>query len=190
MMVENNEKIWKKFLRNHWKVLALIIVIAILAVIGAIYVFLWFVRDVQLTGLVPIYLELWSMGHIITFSLHLIFWEFIYIVIPVIIAFAAVYLLWWKNLPEMERKEYRRAHLFGKRSRRADVGGGFSFLIFIVFCIKVFYDGRWGDAIATWKFDYLVSSWITVLIWIAIIFGIPMIIGGTLWLRYQMKKES
>jgi len=188
-MVENNEKIWKKFLRKHWKMVIIFIVGAILAFIGAIYVFLWLVGDAQMTGLVPVFLESWSMGHIITFLLHLIFWELIFIGIPVIVAIAVVYFLWWKKLPDVERKEYRRAHLFGKRSRRTDASGGFSFLLFIAFCVKIFLDGRWGDAIATLKFEYLVNSCITVLIWIVIIFGIPMLIGGTLWIRYQMKKE-
>ncbi len=48
---ENGDKIWKKFLRKHWKMLVLFVVGAILASIGAILVFLWFVGDAQLTGL-------------------------------------------------------------------------------------------------------------------------------------------
>ena len=74
-MVDKDEKIWKKFLSNHWKMFALWIVGAILAFIGAIYVFLWHVEESQLVGLVPETLGLWSMGHFINFVLHLIFWE-------------------------------------------------------------------------------------------------------------------
>jgi len=64
MIVENGEKIWKIFLRRHWKMLVLFLVGAILASIGAILVYLWFVGDAQLTGLVPATLGLWTMGHI------------------------------------------------------------------------------------------------------------------------------
>jgi len=159
-MGEKLDKIWKKFLKKHWQMFAFFIVIAIVAFAGAIYVFLWFVGEAQLTGLVPPLLGGWAMGHFIPFLLHLIFWEFIFIGIPVIIAIVAIYFGWWKKLPDKERKEYRDGHLFGKRSKRSDAGGGFSFLIFIV-----------------------------ALIWILIIFGIPMALGGIWWIRHEMKKE-
>ncbi len=44
---EHDEKIWKKFLRKHWKMLVLFVGAAILAIAGAILVFLWFVGDAQ-----------------------------------------------------------------------------------------------------------------------------------------------
>ena len=188
-MVEKCEKIWIKFLRKHWKMLMIFIIGAIVASIGAILVIKWFIGEAQVIGLVPSILGQWAMGHIIPFLLHLIFWLFIYIGIPVLIAAAATYFLWWKKLPEKERKEYRDGNLFGKRSRKSDAGGGISFLIFIVFCIKVYLDGNWGVAISTWKFDYLAYSYLLAIIWIVIIFGIPMALGGLWWISHEMKKE-
>jgi len=182
------DKVFKKFLKKHWQMLALFIVIATVAIAGAIYVFLWFVGGAS-PDLAPPLLSGWAMGHFIPFILHLIFWEAIFIGIPVLITIAAIYFGWWKKLPDKERKEYRDKHLFGKRSKRSDAGGGFSFLIFIVFCIKVYLDGNWGVAIATWKFDYLVYSYLWAIIWVLIIFGIPIAIGGTWWLRHEMKKK-
>ena len=187
--LENGEKIWKKFLRKHWNIVVLFVVGAILVSIGAIFVYLWVVGDAQLTGLVPATLDLWAMGHIVTFLLHLIFWEAILIGIPVILA-AVVGWLWWKKLPDDEKEEYKRGHLFGKRSRRTEGGEGISFLIFIVFIIKIFLDGKWNVAFATWTFDYLVYSCLWALIWVLIIFGIPIVIGGTWWLHREMKKKS
>jgi len=193
MMVEtelkNGEKIWKKFLRKHWNIVVLFVVGAILVSIGAIFVYLWVVGDAQLTGLIPATLGLWAMGHIVTFLLHLIFWEAILIGIPVILA-AVVGWLWWKKLPDDEKEEYKRGHLFGKRSRRTEGGEGISFLIFIVFIIKIYLDGNWNVAFATWTFDYLVYSCLWALIWVLIIFGIPIVIGGTWWLHREMKKKS
>ena len=186
---ENGEKIWKKFLRKHWKMLILFVVGAISASIGAILVFLWFVGDAQLTGLVPTTLGLWTMGYFVTFLLHLILWEILLIGIPVILAIVAIIFLWWKKLPDDEKKEYRREHLFGKRSRRTEGGEGISFLIFIVFIIKIYLDGNWNVAFATWTFDYLVYSCLWALIWVLIIFGIPIAIGGTWWIRHEMKKK-
>ncbi len=187
---KNGDKIWKIFLRKHWKMLVLFVLGAILASIGAILIYLWFVENAQLTDLVPATLGLWTMGHSVTFLLHLIFWEFLLIGIPVIIAAAATYFLWWKQLPDKERKEYRDGNLFGKHSRRTDASGGISFLVFIVFCVKVYLDGNWGVAIATWKFNYLVYSCLWALIWILIIFGIPMALGGLWWIRHEMKKKT
>ena len=167
-MVENEDKIWKKFIGKHWQMFVLWIVGAVLAFIGAIYVFLWFVGDAQSTGLVPDILGSWTMGYLITFLLNLIFWEILLIVIPVIVVIAAIYSLWWKQLPGEERKEYRRGRLFGKRSRRRNGGGAISLLINIAFIIKVYLDGNWNVPFATWKFDYLVYSYLWVLIWILV----------------------
>ena len=188
-MIEGNDnKIWKKFLREHWQICVLFIVIAVFAAVGAIYVFLSFIGDAQLTGLIPETLGVWSMGYIVTFMLHLIFWEALFIGIPVVIVIAVIYFGWWKKLPEAERKEYKDGHLFGKRSTRSDGSGFISFLVFIVFIIKIWLDGNWGVAIATWEFDYLVHTCLWALVVVLVIFGIPMLIGGTWWIRHEMKK--
>jgi hypothetical protein len=182
---ENGSETWKKFLRKHWNMLAYWIVAAIVAAIGAILVYLWFVGDAQSTGLVPTTLGLWTMGHLVAFLLHLIFWEVLVIGIPVIVAAVAGW-LWWKQIPDEERKEYQ---LFGKRSRTQSGGGGISFLFFVAFCIKVYIDGNWNVAIASWTLDYVVDSIITILVWGAIIFGIPAIIIGLIWLSREIKKK-
>ena len=187
--LEPDEKIWKKFLRKHWKMFVLFVVAAILVIAGAILVFLWFVGDAQVTSLVPATVGLWTLGYLVTFLLYLIFWEVLFIGIPVIITVAAIYFLWWKKISDEERKEYRRRHLFGKRSRRTDGGGAISFLVNIVFIIKVYLDGNWNVPFATWTFDYLVYSYLWALLWILIIFGIPILLGGTWWIRREMKKK-
>jgi hypothetical protein len=50
-------------------------------------------------------------------------------------------------------------------------------------------DGKWYVAISSWTLVYFVSSAIWTLIWLAVIFGIPIAIGATWWLRHEMKKE-
>jgi len=125
----------------------------------------------------------------VTFLLYLIFWEVLFIGIPVIITVAAIYFLWWKKIPDEERKEYRRRHLFGKRSRRSDGGDAISFIVFIGLIIKVYIDGKWNTPFATWSFNYLVYSILWIIIGIVIIFGIPIALGGTWWLRREMKKN-
>jgi hypothetical protein len=177
---------WRKFLKHHWNMLVYWIIAAIIAVIGAILVFLWFVADAQSTALVPTTLSLWTMGHLVTFILHLIFWELVIIGIPVAIAAIAGW-FWWKQIPDEERKEYE---FFGKGSRTTSGGSGISFLFFVAFCIKVYLDGNWDVAIASWTLDYVVNSMVTILVWGAIIFGIPAIIIALIWLNYEIKKKA
>ena len=177
---------WKKFLRKHWNMLVVFIVGVVLASIGAILVFLWLVGDAQSTGMVPTSLGQWTMGQVVTFTLHLILWEVLFVGVPVIIAAVAGW-VWWRRLPDEEKKEY---HFFGKRSKATSGGsGGISVLFYIAFFIKVWMDGKWNVVFATWKLDYLVYSCLSVLVWILIIFGIPIALGLIWWIRHEMKKE-
>ena len=176
----------RKFLQKHWNMFALFAVGAVLALIGAVLVYLWFAGDAQLTGMVPSTLGEWTMGYMVTFILHLILWELLLVGIPVTIAAVAGW-LWWKKIPDEERKEY---HFFGKRSSATSGGGGgISLLVFIIFCIKVFADGNWNVAFSAWRFDYLVDSMLWALIWILIIFGIPAALGIIWWINHEMKKN-
>jgi hypothetical protein len=183
---ENGNKGWKAFLRKHWKITALFVVGAVLALVASVLVFLWFVGDAQSTGMVPMTLRFWTMSNLVTFILHLIFWELVLIGIPVGIAAVGGW-QWWKRLPDEEKKEY---HFFSSRSRTTGGSGGISILFFIAFCIKVFIDGNWNVAISSWSLDYVVESMISILIWVAIIFGIPVAIGVILWINYSMKKKT
>ena len=188
---EKGSEIWKIFLRRHWKLIVSFIVGAVLVSICAVIVYLWFVGYAQSSGLVPATLDLWTMGYIVTYILHVIFWEILFIGIPVIIAAVLIYFLWWKRLPAEEKEEYRRGRFFfGTRSRATSGGGGgISGLILIAFCILVFTDGNWDVAFAAWTLDYVVYTCLWALIWVLIIFGIPIAIGVTWWIRHEMKKK-
>lgn len=181
---ENETKSWKKFLKLHWNMLAFWIISAIAAVIGAIQVFLWFVSEAQSTALVPATLAQWSMNNIVMFIIHLIFWQLIIIGIPLAVVGILAW-LWWKKIPEQERNEYT---FFNKGTKTEQGGGGISFLMFVAFCLKVYIDGNWNDAIASWTLNYVVDSMVTILFWAAIVFGIPAIIIGIIYLAHERKK--
>ena len=142
-------------------------------------------RDAQSSNMVPTALGDWSLGHIIVFMLHLLFWELLIIGIPVAVAAIAGW-MWWKKIPEEERNEYQ----FFKRSKTENGGEGISFLFFVAFCIKVYLDGNWDLPISSWTLDYVVDSSISILVWGAIVFGIPAIIIGIIWLSQEIKKKS
>ncbi|MCW4002717.1 MAG: hypothetical protein NWE95_02250 [Candidatus Bathyarchaeota archaeon] len=184
MTADENVSEWKKFLRKHWSIMAAFVVVAVLLFVAAVYVFLWFVGEAQSTSMVPTTLGLWTMGNLVSFILHAIFWLIIFIGIPAIIIAVAGW-QWWKRLPEEEKKY----HFFGKSSRTRDSGSGISLLVFIAFAIKVYIDGNWNIAIATWPLDYVVDSLITILFWVAIIIGIPVVVIGLIWLSREIKKN-
>jgi len=169
---------------KHWRAVTIFILACALAFAGAVYVFLWFVKNAQSTGLVPATLGLWTMANLVTFIVNAILWELLLIGIPVALG-AAVSWLWWRRLPNEER----RGHHFGRRSR-ATGGGGLSLLFFIAFCIKVYLDGNWNVAIATWTVDYVVGSMVLILEWVLVIFGIPIAIGVIWWVRREVKKGA
>ncbi len=161
-------KVWKRFLSKHWRMTIAWVLGGILAALGAVLVYLWFVGQALSTGLVPATLGLWTVGHLFTFILNLIFWELALIGIPAVAAAIAAY-SFWKRLPSDEREEYRRASLFKTRSRRTDKGNGFSSLITIAFLVKIYLDGNWNTPFATWTFDYLVYSFVVALVALAAI---------------------
>jgi hypothetical protein len=174
---------WKKFLKKHWNIFAIFVAAGILAFIAAVYVFLWFVANAQSTGLVPATLGMWTMGNLISFILHAIFWELLLIGLPVAIIGIAGW-QWWKRLPEEEK-----SNLSWRGSRSSRAGGAISPLLFIAFAIKVYIDGNWNIAISTWRLDYVVGSMVTILIWIVAIAAIPVTIGLILWLSFGRNKK-
>jgi len=174
---------WSGFLRKHWVAFAAFIAAAILAVAGAVYVFVWFAGNAQSTGLVPATLGIWTMGNSILFILHAVFWELVLIGIPVAIG-AILGWQWWKRVPDAEK-----SGLSWKRSKSRNAGGAISSLLFIAFAIKVYVDGNWNVAISTYTLDYVVGSMVTILLWIVAIFAIPAIVGVVWWIRHEMTKK-
>ena len=183
---ETDDKCWRKFVKNHWSMLAFWILAAVIAVVGVVLVYLWFVEEAQTTEMVPMVLGQWSMSHMITFVLHLIMWEVLIIGIPVAVV-AVIGYLWWKRIPSEEREEYK---FFGKGTRKEQGGSGISFLFFVAFCLKIYIDGKWNVPIADFTLDYVVNSMVTIIVWTAIVFGIPAIIIGLLWLSREIKKSE
>lgn len=185
-VVEEEASDRRRFMRKHWKAVAVFVAACALALAGAVYVFLWFVKNAQSTGLVPATLVLWTMDDCMIFVLNAIFWELLLVGIPVVIGAVAGW-LWWRRLPDEERRAYR---FFGRRSRARGGSGGLSLLFFIGFCIKVYLDGNWNVYIATWTLDYIVGSMVLVLEWVLVIFGIPIAIGVIWWIRHETKKGT
>jgi hypothetical protein len=167
---------WRGFFRRHWGIFVVFAVAVVLAVVGAVYVFVWFAGNAQSIGLVPSTLSLWSMNNLVMFILHAVFWELVLIGIPVAVGAIIGWQL-WKRIPEEERKALSTK---SPRSRTAE--GAVSPLLFVAFAIKVYVDGFWNAPLAGFSLDYVVGSMVTILIWIAIIFAIPAAVGLIWWI--------
>ena len=174
---------WRDFARRHWGAVAIFAVAGVMAIAWAVYIFWWFTGSAVSSGLVPSLLGLWTMGNLVNFIIYSVLWELLLVGVPVTVAAIAGW-MWWRRLPHEERAGYH----WGGRSRSAGSGGGVSFLLFIAFAIKVYVDGNWNVPIASYSLNYVVTSMITILEWVAVIFGIPLAIGLTWWIHHEMKK--
>lgn len=178
---------WVKFLRRHWKPTLLMIGGAAVAAIAAIFVFLWVVADMQATGLVPVALGQWTVGYCVIFILSVILWELVFVgswAIPVTLV---IYFLWYKKLPDKERKEYE-----GKgRRRKSAEDSGFSFFVGVVWLILVWIGGKWNLAFQEWTFNDWVYTWLAACLSVLVVVGI---LGGmyVLWslTRKMPEKKS
>ncbi len=174
---------WKKFVRRHGKMTALIVGWIAAACIAALLVFLWVVADAQATGLVPDGLGAWTVGSVFAFILQAILWELILVASWVIPTAVVMYLLWYKKLPAEERKEYEGGP---KRSKSAGEDSGISFFIGLVWLAIVWLDGKWNLAFQDWTFDDWVYSWIWAGLVVLVIVGIPVII----WVVWSLRRNG
>ncbi|MFW9831106.1 MAG: hypothetical protein ACFFD8_04975 [Candidatus Thorarchaeota archaeon] len=184
---EQRDERMKKFLQRHWKIsLAGVLGIAVVAVV-AIFVFLKVVADAQVLGFIPTTLGLWSVASFFTFIITVILWELILVgswAIPITII---TLILWYRKLPEEERKEYEGG---SRRGRSAGEGGGVSFFVTVVWLIIVWITGRWTLAFQSWTFNDWIYTWLAACLWIVV----PLCIAGLIYLlwttRNVMEKES
>ncbi|MFQ6106244.1 MAG: hypothetical protein ACE5QF_01445 [Thermoplasmata archaeon] len=174
---------WKKFVRRHWKMSALMVGGVAAAAAVALLVFLWVVADAQATGLVPDGLGEWTVGYVFTFLLQLILWELILVASWVIPLAILMYLLWYRKLPAEERKELEGGP---KRSRSAGEDSGISFFITLVWLAIVWLDGNWNRAFQDWSFDDWVYSWLAAALVVLVIVGIPAIV----WVVWTLRRNG
>ncbi|MHA1906672.1 MAG: hypothetical protein ACW98Y_05220 [Candidatus Thorarchaeota archaeon] len=173
----------KRFLRRHWRMAIVFAVIIAAAVIVAIVVALWFLTTAQATALVPAMLGQWSIGHVILFCFHLLFWEILLVGSWLLVIVLVIIFQWYMKLPEEERRERP------SRGRREE-SDAFGFLVTMTWLIVVWVDGNWNLAFESWTINDWVYSFLAAMLWDLLIFGIPIMLAFLWWIRKVMNEES
>ena len=170
----------RRFLLKHWKMTLVMAVCIAAAAIVALLVFLWVVNEAALV--MPASLGDWTIGYLITFILHVIFWELL-LVATWGIPLAAIMYWQFSKLPD--------ADLWKPKGGRRESGDAFGFLIGIAWLIMLWIDGRWNQAFEVWTFTEWIYSWLIAAGWVLLIFGIPAVVILVLWLvNREMKKDA
>jgi hypothetical protein len=187
--IEEKDKVWKVFLRKHWKIAAIAISGVVAAAIVAVFVLLWFVVTAQVTGFVPAILGQWTIGNVWAFCWHLLWWEIVFVVSWAGPATIILVIFWYKKLSPEERKELEGDSKHGKS---ASEGGGVSFIVTVTWLIQMWLVGRWDLAFQAWTLNDWIYTWLTAFLWDLIIFGIPiaLIALGYLYKEMQPAPQS
>jgi hypothetical protein len=172
----------KKFVRKYWKMLAVIGAFFAVAASAGFYVLLWFVATAQASGFVPAVLGQWTVGYVINFILHLIFWELLLVGSWVLVIVAIIFVQWYNKLPDVDHE--RKSKRNGNRGSNA-----FSFIVGLTWLIVVWFDGRWNLALESWTFNDWIYSCLAALGWDLLIFGIPIALFAIWWIRKDTVAE-
>lgn len=86
----------------------------------------------------------------------------------------------WKNSKEKREKKHRKW-----KERHGEQFGGFSGLISIVMLIQIGIDGNWLVSFETLNLLYFLDIWITAIIWVVAVLGIPAAIIGFIVFMYK-----
>ena len=173
----SDELYWKKTIKNHLTAFIVIIVAGICIVTGAILVLFWFIETspIGLQGTAT--LDQWSLDWIVGFYILMILWELLFVGIPTVLFFGVGGYIFWSRLPDEEKQEHKaRDKKESHRKRNAGGGGGGSFFMFIAYCIYMGIQGNYYAPFGSQPYSYWVYSWFLTIMWILIIFGIPICI--------------
>jgi len=186
---------WKVMLKKHWLRLLPFVLVIIAAFISGIYVFLLHNEIGVGFGTFWDYtFNDWSFGLIFVYLLMLVLRLFLLVVLPTLGVLGIIFGIIWYTMSSEKREELKTLHKQEeerekKLGKKASGGaGGCTGLVTVTFLIIMAVNGNWDTTFANMDFQYFVTIYLHALIWVAIIFGIPALVGGTIYLIYKLKK--
>ena len=173
----SEEQYWKKKIKEHMPLFIIIIIAAVVAFIGALVVIIWFIETSPIGAQGTALIGDWSLDWIVGFYILIILFELLFVGIPAGLFFGVGGYIWWKRLPEEEKAEYKAREKKNKhRKRNASGSGGGGFLMFIAYCIYMGIQGSYYAPFSSQPYSYWVYGMFYTLMWMFIIFGIPICI--------------
>ncbi|MFX0003910.1 MAG: hypothetical protein ACFE9C_00530 [Candidatus Hodarchaeota archaeon] len=183
----SDEVFWKNKIKEYFKTFIVIIVAGVVAIIGAVLVFFWFMYTSPIGGQGTWLIGQWTLMHIVCFFILLILWELLFVGLPVALFFGVGGYIWWSRLPEEKKKEFRdREKKKTHRARDAGGSGGGGAFLFIVYCIYMAVLGYYDVPFGTYRYSFWIEHWFYMIAWILIVLGIPaclilLIVYLTVW---------
>ena len=189
---KSEETYWKEFAKKYWKLIAIAIVACIILFIVALVVIIAYINTSPIGGQGGWFLSEWTLNYIVGFIIQIILWELLFVGLPAGIFFGVDGYLWWTRLSEEDKQEHKAREKKNKhRKRNAGGSGGGSFFMFIAYCIYVAIDGNYNAQFGSQPYSYWIFAGFYTMMWLLIIFGIPIgIILLIVYLTYWRKKSE
>lgn len=186
---------WKVLIRDHWLKLIPFALVIVAAFISGVYVFLWH-NEIGLGfgSFWGLTFNDWSFGLCFVYFFMLLLREFLLVMLPTLGVLAILFgLIWAATSPENRQKlkelNKREEEKKKKHPNKASGGaGGCTGIVTIVFLIIMAANGKWDTPFGNMDFQYFVVTYLWAIIWVALVIGIPVLIGGLFYLRYKLKK--
>jgi hypothetical protein len=191
----SNEVFWRNLIVRYWYFVLLFGLIIIGAIIGFILVLDRYIDTSTIGGQGTWTFDQFSMGTMIEFMIFFIVWILLIVVLPTIaVTGILVAVIWYVVFaPELNeeiklriKKDEERKRSYGRKSEGS---GAFGFFMFIGVCIYIVVDGNWTTEFGNLTFRYFIDAWVTVFMYILIIFGIPAVIIGSIWFVRKYGRE-
>jgi len=187
----SEEQFWKGIIKEYRKPFIVVIIAAICLAIGALLTLFWFIQMSPIGAKGTAFIQDWTLNWIVGFIILLTLSELLFVGIPAGLFFGLGGYLWWRNLPA-EKKQVFKDREKKKTHRKQDYGGGggFSFFMFIAYCIYIAMDGHYNATFGSEPYTYWVYAGFYTFMWILIYLGIPAAIICLILYFTKWRKRS
>ena len=130
-----------------------------------------------------------SLDLVVRFSIGLILWELLFVGLPALLYFGIGGYAWWQQLSIDEKASFKKQEAKKHRAQNyGGGGGGCGLFFFIAYCIVMSIDGNYFTAFGTLSYSYWIFSYLVMLGWLLVIFGIPLAVAGLGYLKYWVNQ--
>jgi len=188
----SEEQYWKDVIKKHTNAFIVLIIAGVCAIIGVLLVLFWIIEVNPFVDPQTGFIGDWTLNYIVGFCIQLFLAELLFVGAPAGLFFGIGGYLWWRKLPEDEKQEFKeREKKETHRKRDFGGGGGFSFFMFIAYCILIAVKGHYNTPLGDIEWGWWVYKWFETLMWILIVLGIPAaIILYIVYHKYWRKKSE